>query len=95
MDVAEVGDVGHLLQQGQVQQPGLDERPRAADVDGLAPLARSRVEHVDVRLAVDQEEAVLGGGDGEGLGRVHDLNLARLPTLEARRILFKHPVIWW
>ena len=44
-------------------------------------LACSSIEDVDVCLAVDEEEAVLCGADGCGLGRVHDLHFTRLPPL--------------
>ena len=62
--VAEVGDVRHFLQQGEVEAPGLDQGPGPPDVDSLAPLPCSRIEHVNVGVAVDEEEAVLGGGYG-------------------------------
>ena len=82
VNVAEVGDVRHLLQKREVQHPGLDERPGPPDVDCLAPLPGLGVEHVDVGVAVDHQEPVRRGGDGQGLGRVHDLNLPGLAALQ-------------
>jgi len=75
VDVAEVGDVRHLLEERQVEAARLQQRPGLPDVDGLTPLPGGRVEHVDVRVAVHEQEAVWGGGDAGGGSRVHDLHL--------------------
>ena len=74
VDVAEVSDVWHFLEQGKIDDTSFVERFGPADVDSLTPLASIGVKHIDVGLAVDEEEAVLSGGDGQGLGRIHDLN---------------------
>ena len=58
-DVAQVREVGHLLEHAEVEEARLGvERPRAPDVDALHPLARRAVEHVHVRLRVHQQPAV-------------------------------------
>ena len=75
VDVAEVGDVRHLLEERQVEAARLQQRPGLPDVDRLTPLPGSRVEHVDVRVAVHEQEAVWGGGDAGGGSWVHDLHL--------------------
>ena len=82
MDVAEVSDVWHLLKEGQVEYPGLDEGLGPPDVDRLAPLPGVGVEHVNVSVAVDEQEAVRSGGDGLWLCGIHYLNLPGLPTLQ-------------
>ena len=58
-DVAQVREVGHLLEHAEVEEARLGvERPRAPDVDALHPLARRAVEHVHVRLRVHQQTTV-------------------------------------
>ena len=82
VNVAEVGDVRHLLEEGQVEAAGLQQRPRLPDVDRLAPLSGRSVKDVNMRVAVHQQEAVGGGGDASGSGRVHDLHVPGLATPE-------------
>ena len=71
MNVAEVGDVRHLLQEREVQAASLDQWPGLPDVDGLTPLARPGIEHIHMGVAVHQQEPVRRGGDGRGLGKSH------------------------
>ena len=75
VNVAEVGDVRHLLEEGQVEAAGLQQRPRLPDVDRLAPLPGRSVKDVDVSVAVHQQEAIWCGGNASGRGRVHDLHV--------------------
>ena len=82
VNVAEVGDVRHFLEERQVEAARLQQRPRLPDVDGLAPFSSRCVKHVYVRVAVHQQEAVGGGGDASGGSRVHDLHVPGLATLE-------------
>ena len=39
MNVAEVGEMWQLLEQGQIEGASLDQGPGLPDVDGLAPVA--------------------------------------------------------
>ena len=81
MNIAKVGKMRQFLQQRQVQQAALIQRPRFANVYSLTPLAGGRVEDVNVRVAVDEKKAIGGGRDTGRLGRVHDFLVARLAAL--------------
>jgi hypothetical protein len=39
VNIAEVGDVRHLLEQGKVEQPALQQGPCLTDVNRLTPLS--------------------------------------------------------
>ena len=74
VDVAEVSDVWHFLEQGKIDDTSFVERFGPADVDSLTPLSSVGIKHINVGLTVHQEEAILSGGDGQGLGGIHDLH---------------------
>ena len=52
VNIAEVGDVRQLLEQGQVELSRLEEGSSLSDVDRLDPVTGEGVEHVDVRVTV-------------------------------------------
>ena len=58
MNIAKVGEMWQFLQQRQVQQSALVQRPSFANIDSLTPLAQIGVKDVNVGITVHQQEAV-------------------------------------
>ena len=57
------------------------------DIDGLAPVAGRGVEHVNVSVAVHEQEAVRRRGYACRLGRVHNLLVSGFAALKSRKIM--------